>query len=60
MWSLQPAWHYAPFSPSPVYTPGGQDWHTRGGTYGCIGLANRDVEEFYDYVVIGTPVVIRQ
>ncbi|TDA65630.1 MAG: LysM peptidoglycan-binding domain-containing protein [Clostridia bacterium] len=31
----------------------GEDW-----TWGCIGLANADVEEFFDQVRIGTPVVI--
>lgn len=31
----------------------GNDW-----TFGCVGLTNRDVEDFYDYVRIGTPVTI--
>jgi murein L,D-transpeptidase YafK len=33
----------------------GNNW-----TYGCVGLTNSDVEDFYDYVAIGTPVIIRQ
>jgi LysM repeat protein len=32
----------------------GADW-----TWGCVGLANKDVEEFYDYVDIGTRVIIQ-
>lgn len=56
-------------STPPQYTPLGGRIGIHGGdrpelgdswTYGCIGLANRDVEDFYDYVGIGTPVVIRQ
>ncbi len=27
-------------------------------TWGCIGLTNKDVEEIYNYVSVGTPVVI--
>ncbi|ATW28380.1 hypothetical protein DCMF_05590 [Candidatus Formimonas warabiya] len=33
----------------------GKDW-----TWGCVGLNNRDVEDFYDYVGVGTPVTIRK
>ena len=33
----------------------GKDW-----TWGCIGLANRDVEDFFDYVSVGTPVIINK
>lgn len=33
----------------------GQDW-----TWGCVGLTNHDVEDFFDYVGVGTPVVIQQ
>ena len=29
-------------------------------TWGCIGLANSDIEDFYDYVPVGTRVVIQQ
>lgn len=32
----------------------GKDW-----TWGCVGLSNNDVEEFYNYVSVGTKVVIR-
>ncbi|ACV64667.1 ErfK/YbiS/YcfS/YnhG family protein [Desulfofarcimen acetoxidans DSM 771] len=31
----------------------GKDW-----TWGCIGLSNGDVEDFYDYVSVGTTVII--
>lgn len=27
-------------------------------TWGCVGLTNEDVEEIYDYVSVGTPVII--
>ncbi|HBV96325.1 MAG TPA: hypothetical protein DEF36_04705 [Desulfotomaculum sp.] len=56
-------------SAPPQYTPLGGRVGIHGGdrpelgdnwTYGCVGLTNSDVEDFYDYVVIGTPVVIRQ
>ncbi len=33
----------------------GKDW-----TWGCVGLKNEDVEDFYNYVSAGTPVVIRK
>lgn len=29
-------------------------------TYGCVGLTNSDVEDFYNYVKVGTKVTIRQ
>jgi LysM repeat protein len=32
----------------------GKDW-----TWGCIGLKDEDVEDFYDYVGVGTTVIIR-
>jgi LysM repeat protein len=32
----------------------GKDW-----TWGCVGLKNQDVEDFYNYVSVGTTVVIR-
>jgi LysM repeat protein len=32
----------------------GKDW-----TWGCVGLKDEDVEDFYDYVGVGTTVVIR-
>lgn len=32
----------------------GKDW-----TWGCIGLKNQDVEDFYNFVGVGTPVIIR-
>jgi LysM repeat protein len=32
----------------------GKDW-----TWGCVGLQNQDVEDFYNFVGVGTPVVIR-
>ena len=31
----------------------GSDW-----TWGCIGLTNSDVEDFYDFVSVGTPIII--
>lgn len=31
----------------------GSDW-----TWGCVGLANKDVEDFYSYIRVGTRVVI--
>ena len=31
----------------------GSDW-----TFGCVGLANKDIEGFFDYMVVGTKVVI--
>lgn len=31
----------------------GKDW-----TWGCVGLTSADVEDFFDYVHVGTPVVI--
>lgn len=52
----------------PQYTPLGGRIGIHGGdkpelgdnwTWGCIGLSNSDVEDFYDFVEIGTPVVIR-
>lgn len=33
----------------------GSDW-----TAGCVGLSNKDVEEFYNYVRVGTPVIIKK
>ena len=33
----------------------GSNW-----TWGCVGLANEAIEDFYDYVAVGTPVVIEQ
>lgn len=33
----------------------GSDW-----TWGCVGLTNQDVEDFYDYVKVGTPVTIQK
>jgi murein L,D-transpeptidase YafK len=33
----------------------GRDW-----TWGCVGLTDDDIEEFYDYIVVGTPVIIRR
>jgi LysM repeat protein len=33
----------------------GSDW-----TWGCVGLKSSDVEDFYQYVRVGTPVVIQQ
>ncbi|MEW6181814.1 MAG: LysM peptidoglycan-binding domain-containing protein [Bacillota bacterium] len=36
-------------------TPGfGSDW-----TWGCVGLSNRDVEDFYDFITPGTRVIIQ-
>jgi LysM repeat protein len=32
----------------------GSNW-----TWGCIGLNNRDVEDFYNFVTVGTPVIIQ-
>ena len=31
---------------------------SRGLTYGCISLANNDIEELYDLVEVGTPIAI--
>ncbi|MDI6711063.1 MAG: L,D-transpeptidase [Bacillota bacterium] len=33
----------------------GPDW-----TWGCVALTNADVEEIYDYIGVGTPVVIQK
>jgi lipoprotein-anchoring transpeptidase ErfK/SrfK len=33
----------------------GDNW-----TWGCVGLSNKDAEEIYDYVSIGTPVIIQR
>ena len=33
----------------------GSNW-----TWGCIGLHNQDVEDFFDYVEVGTPIYIQQ
>lgn len=33
----------------------GKDW-----TWGCVGLRNRDVEEFYNYIKVGTKVTIQK
>jgi len=33
----------------------GSDW-----TWGCIGLKNFDIEDFYDFISVGTPVVIQK
>lgn len=33
----------------------GSNW-----TWGCIGLSNKDIEEFYDYISVGTPVTIQR
>lgn len=33
----------------------GSDW-----TWGCIGLANKDIEDFYNYVSVGTPIIIQK
>lgn len=33
----------------------GSNW-----TWGCIGLSNCDVNDFYDYIQVGTPVIIRK
>lgn len=33
----------------------GPDW-----TWGCVGLSDKDVEDFYDHVAVGTKVVIRK
>jgi lipoprotein-anchoring transpeptidase ErfK/SrfK len=32
----------------------GSNW-----TWGCVGLTNKDVEDFYDYVQVGTQVIIQ-
>jgi len=32
---------------------------SRDWTWGCVGMSNRDVEEIYDYVGIGTQVIIK-
>lgn len=33
----------------------GSNW-----TWGCVGLANADIEDFYDYISVGTPIVIQK
>ncbi|HEX9061085.1 MAG TPA: L,D-transpeptidase [Clostridia bacterium] len=33
----------------------GKDW-----TWGCVGLANSDIEEFFDYIGVGTPIIIEK
>lgn len=33
----------------------GSNW-----TWGCVGLTNNDVEDFFDYVNVGTPVIIKK
>ena len=33
----------------------GSNW-----TWGCVGLTNKDVEDFFDYVNVGTPVIIKK
>jgi len=33
----------------------GSNW-----TWGCIGLRNQDIEDFYDFVTVGTPIYIQQ
>jgi murein L,D-transpeptidase YafK len=33
----------------------GSNW-----TFGCVGLKNSDIEEFYDYINVGTPIVIQK
>lgn len=33
----------------------GSDW-----TYGCVGLTNADVQDFYNYVAVGTSVLIQR
>lgn len=51
----------------PQKTPLGGEIGIHGGhlfgkettwTFGCIGLTNRDVEEIYNYIPVGTPIVI--
>ena len=33
----------------------GKDW-----TWGCVGLKSQDVQEFYDFTKVGTPVIIQK
>lgn len=33
----------------------GSNW-----TWGCIGLSNADIEDFYNYITIGTPIIVQQ
>jgi hypothetical protein len=33
----------------------GHNW-----TWGCIGLRDQDIEDFFDYVQVGTPIFIQQ
>ncbi len=33
----------------------GSDW-----TWGCVGLKNSDIEDFYGYIVAGTPIIIQK
>lgn len=29
-------------------------------TWGCIGLSNADIEDFYNYITVGTSIIIQQ
>ena len=33
----------------------GSNW-----TWGCIGLSNEDIEDFFDFVTVGTPIIIQR
>lgn len=33
----------------------GSNW-----TWGCIGLSNADIEDFYNYITVGTPIIVQQ
>lgn len=33
----------------------GSDW-----TWGCVGLTNKDIEDFYNYIKVGTKIIIRK
>jgi LysM repeat protein len=53
----------------PQYTPLGGGVGIHGGgtkelgsnwTWGCVGLRNQDIEDFFDFVKVGTPIYIQQ
>jgi len=35
-------------------------WFNDNWTWGCIGLTNRDIEDFFNYIPVGTPVIIQK
>jgi hypothetical protein len=39
---------------------GGGDNEGSSWTWGCVGLKNSDIEDFYDYINVGTPIIIQK